>query len=86
MSRCKTCKHWLSDLDGHVDKPTIKGVGRCLAVIENDRYGDYENLAEAEKAAMIVMDGSNYFAALFTKPDHGCLEWQANEKTLSTKN
>lgn len=79
MNACRTCKHWLSDLKDEDITPHNKTMGRCLAVLEHHSYGHYDDPEKAAKANMVVMDGSDYFAALFTTPEHGCTEWQSAE-------
>lgn len=66
---CSNCAEWLVDPD---DTYYLNGRGRCLAVIQHDNYARGEEKKKQESAAMVAMDGSDYFAALFTSPDHYC--------------
>ena len=69
-AECSNCKHWLTDQN---ERYSIKEHGRCLAVVQYDSYED------TSQSRMIAMDGSGYFAALFTKPSHHCAEWSVIE-------
>jgi len=87
MERCATCKHWQplgeEPLRGTVTfkgrrhiwwKPNSGVCGRAgLASYKNSsNYLQPDDLSDESR--MFVQDGSDYFAALITKADFGCVE------------
>ena len=77
---CSNCKHWLTNEDNNDCRvANSKEHGRCLAVIQNDSYAEGAELINLAQSPMIAMDGSDYFAALFTLPTHGCDSWEESE-------
>lgn len=78
MGYCKTCKYWQ-----HLDKfPEIKGASECKKVVQAwgatqwDENGQRVLKAEYKNQLFFVQDGSDYYAALLTYPDFGCIEYE----------
>lgn len=83
MDRCATCKHWQPLLDPHtVDASTRQTAGQGhlywkpnSGVCAQARFHTYYDRDSAfDESRMWVQDGSDYFAALITKGDFGCVE------------
>ncbi len=75
MGHCKDCKWW--DVEKESDYYEIKeqqanGKGLCLKAIEAWSYNAHESL-------MVTVDGSQYMALLFTKPEFGCVLFEEKE-------
>lgn len=82
--RCENCKHW-EDM-GDVEYPIYIGVGRCKRVKmfwdstewKEIEYQDARVLkAESINDKAFVQDGSDYHATLITRPDFGCVQYEA---------
>ena len=68
---CATCANWL-DKGPKRDMPP--GFRMCGAAKMSDGEETAEGIPPAE--TMVVQDGSSYFAALYTRADHGCTAWR----------
>lgn len=62
MNTCETCKHWQSRI-------VYDGYGTC-SIADSDEGPDESNLAYAK-------DAECYSACLYTKPNFGCVQWEA---------
>ena len=80
MNNCGTCKHWGVDLrNSHQD--TSCGPGdqkRCFRIADSSEHVfDGEHVLDDEPA--YTADGSGYYSAILTKPDFGCVLWEAKK-------
>jgi hypothetical protein len=78
MTTCKTCKFWEPPEN---DIGEIPGVGKCKAVVQfwdaTEWDKDYDNRQlkpEYKSKLAFVQDGSDYYAALYTLENFGCVQ------------
>lgn len=78
MNKCKTCKFWQEPENGYGEIP---GVGKCSAVVqfwdatEWNKNSSTRVINEKYSGKLaFVEDGSDYYAALKTFPDFGCIQ------------
>lgn len=80
MNRCETCAAW--DTRGLMLDELIGTTGKCTAIPqrhEATRWNDdceLELVTEHATATAWTADGSSYYSALYTKPEHGCTMWR----------
>ena len=74
---CKDCKWW-GVLPVHVEKEVIPNHGQRVCGCWAIRFDSPDGLTIPSDHANVV-DGSNYFAALYTGSDFGCVQWEAGE-------
>lgn len=86
MNRCKTCKHWSRPDDGEwrlrsmcnpLDPDTYEPMDRGFLVAECTMPTQTFYEAPVERDGFGLTDGSEYFAALCTAEDFGCVKWEA---------
>jgi hypothetical protein len=81
---CGTCRHWGirvgSDIETDVDYRTcraVKHVDRSLLGDPDPEWDEEDDIAEKKKLReehrAVVVDGSDYYAALKPKQDFGCV-------------
>lgn len=94
MQTCKTCKHWLiakedraDDLISPYDPVTYKREETEEAIAakwgHNVRYCKHPKLQfyqRPDKDGLAVIDGSDYYAALLTGEDFGCILHEIKEE------
>jgi hypothetical protein len=68
MNTCETCRHWECRFRGH---PDHDGFGTC-EIADSD-----ENGATPGTGLAYAQDADNYHAWLKTKPNFGCVQWEA---------
>jgi len=90
MNKCKTCKFWTKPESEYGEVP---GVGRCTAMVmfwdatEWVEDSDFRQLKPQYKQALaFVQDGSDYYAALKTLPDFGCILHESIEGVTNETN
>lgn len=74
---CRDCKHW-EPPRGTTSRNRL--VGKCKAaemIGDHEKWGEDELVYLDSEAKMYVADGSDYFAELLTRPEFGCVEWEA---------
>ena len=81
MERCKTCKHWQAPEGEYGEVP---GTGKCGAVVmfwdATEWSEDYDHRTlkpEYKNKLAFAQDGSDYYAALKTMPDFGCVQHES---------
>ena len=83
MERCKTCKHWqykgrsenpnAGDLCAPVDPDTFREMAMPFEVRVCKHPGQKFHERPAETNGFGLVDGSQYYAALVTAEDFGCV-------------
>lgn len=83
MNTCKTCKHWTAPADddnhyavsicGPIDPDTYEPMNRGFEtrLCRHPAQARFE--APVERNGFAITDGSQYFAALATAEDFGCV-------------
>jgi hypothetical protein len=65
---CKECQHWDFNGESMVNSELpLSGKRRCCLAVRADPF-----LAETDDRLMVVMDGEDYMAELYTAPDFHC--------------
>lgn len=79
MKTCSTCKFWNFDSNREDSSEAALGLGACQAARmfwDCTKWDDDGNARmftdDAAGETAFVQDGSDYFARLYTKPEHGC--------------
>ena len=88
MGNCKTCIHWSKDNLGRVEK--YLGLGICKNVRLFSESVDRVDLKkqewhlskEAADKLAFAQDAEYYEAYLLTKPEFGCVQYEAKNETL----
>ena len=83
---CKSCKHWEKPQSEHGE---VLGLGKCLAVVQlwdATKWEDDDDPGvdvcfrvlknEYKEKMAFVQDGSDYYAALRTFADFGCVQYE----------
>ena len=76
MNNCGTCKHW-----GSVCSTRFRGDLKCGDQKRCGRIADASDVGESEliNETAYTEDGEDYYSALLTKPDFGCVLWEAKQ-------
>ena len=78
MKKCLTCKHW--EKDKRVGGPQDLYRQCKKTLFEDLSWAPYE--PKNKESTAYVVDGSGYWAGLFTRPEHGCtMHEQIDRKT-----
>ena len=78
---CRTCRYWEEEHDHYAHFPC----GQCTKTMQlwdavNFNYqGELVTLDKAKDTSMFVQDGSDYFAVLYTRPEHYCAEFSLKD-------
>ena len=75
MNNCGTCKHW-----GSIEKNVYRNEGpggqkRCGRIVDGTNTSNNE--LQNERA--YTEDGEDYYSAIMTKPDFGCVLWEPKQ-------
>jgi hypothetical protein len=97
MERCKTCKHWVKpgnpkarDLCDPLDQDTFEPMRIGFEVRECTHPSKGFHATPTERDGFAITDASNYFAALCTAEEYGCVQRgvrpnaTTNERTAMT--
>lgn len=88
QTTCENCIHWKKpDAHDWNEKMKIIGVGECCRIhplwdaedyVPDAKEGEPEYMLteDGKNSSAFVQDGSDYMAALFTKPDFSCKLWE----------
>ena len=82
MKLCKDCKHWNIDpVDRHWEKSDLhicNAIPMFWDATEWNERGNSRRFVKAHENTMaFVQDGSDYKAWLYTRPEFGCVHWEA---------
>ena len=78
--RCATCRHW--DAEPHSENMQVHRCRRVLEWWEATSWDDDgERVWKPEAADVLAFtnDGSSYRADLLTRPEFGCVMWEASD-------
>lgn len=76
-NRCESCKHWGS-VDRGAYRDELLGYGdqkRCGRIVDASDIGD----DELSNEPAYTKDGEDYYSAIFTRPNFGCVLWEAKQ-------
>ena len=81
--RCGTCKYW-SDVTSYV-LPSVRMCDKAKMLFDSTYWSDEtdeegyptrKTKEQCKDLMMFVQDGSDYYAALYTKEDFYCAHWK----------
>lgn len=75
MKTCGTCKHWGSVRLFPAQHEGTGGQKRCGRIVEASDTGESELADELA----YTEDGEDYYSALMTKADFGCVLWEPKQ-------
>jgi len=81
---CQNCYYWSEEKWKEetqlLDKESLNIRGQCLRMLHcNEDSLTPSVTKEIGKCPAVVMDGSGYWAVVFTLPSFSCSEWKAKE-------
>jgi hypothetical protein len=75
VNNCGTCKHWGSIRLFPAQHEGPGGQKRCGRIVDASDVGESELINEPA----YTEDGDEYYSALLTKADFGCVLWEAKQ-------
>lgn len=74
MNNCGTCRHWgsINSTRFREDKNSETTLKRCGRIVDASDVGESELADELA----YTEDGEEYYSALMTKADFGCVLWE----------
>jgi hypothetical protein len=70
LNTCETCRHW-EKKPGHFNQSNHSGYGRCVIA------AGYAGEPDIDDVMAYATDSEDYEAQLMTKPNFGCVQWEA---------